>query len=437
MLADLIRSAALLRYFQRDRRTLDDQTIRLYATPEDFKTAGDIFTALNGTAGSQDAKLTKRESQILDIIDRADLSEFTFQTIVGLTQIPYQPIRRTFVGYFSHGAKYSGLLEKCPALSTHDQTTSAAGQDGGSSIGRKETAFTFNREIYSSWSKGGLVWLRPDDDDGGDGADPDPRFFHHFQHVFSTFSSIDEKKAAGDLPADYGKEEGSSIKNNKDPFFSSNQEKRGNTIDQGASSLPPSRYSAFDENKDGKNFYGAKSTKREHTDGGSCSSTAEKKGNVAEVDEKNSDTRPTSTSTPAQDTVPQPAAEPALTLAQVNPGDYSPIADGSLIEPCPVCGGRVVHYTERYQARQARGPKGTSRHICRSCYNKARDREQAAVQILPGAIPLDEVKPITAGLLGRCSVCGLQAATYDHAGSGTAICSRCYEKLVREQVDVR
>jgi hypothetical protein len=437
MLADLIRSAALLRYFQRDRRTLDDQTIRLYATPEDFKTAGDIFTALNGTAGSQDAKLTKRESQILDIIDRADLSEFMFQTIVGLTQIPYQPIRRTFVGYFSHGAKYSGLLEKCPALSTHDQTTSAAGQDGGSSIGRKETAFTFNREIYSSWSKGGLVWLRPDDDDGGDGADPDPRFFHHFQHVFSTFSSIDEKKAAGDLPADYGKEEGSSIKNNKDPFFSSNQEKRGNTIDQGASSLPPSRYSAFDENKDGKNFYGAKSTKREHTDGGSCSSTAEKKGNVAEVDEKNSDTRPTSTSTPAQDTVPQPAAEPALTLAQVNPGDYSPIADGPLIEPCPVCGGRVVHYTERYQARQARSPKEKSRHICRGCYNRARAREQAAVQVLPGVIPLDEVKPVDPGLLGRCSVCGLQAATYDHAGSGTAICSKCYEKLVREQVDVR
>ncbi|WP_148208248.1 hypothetical protein [Methanosphaerula palustris] len=157
MLADLIRSAAMLRFFQRDRRTIDDEMTRLYATPDDFKTAGDIFTALNGEAGSQDAKLTKRESQILDIIDRAGLTEFTFQMIVGLTQIPYQPIRRTFVGYFSRGANYSGLLEKCPALGTHDRTTSAAGQDGGSSIRRKETAFTFNREIYSSWSKGSLV----------------------------------------------------------------------------------------------------------------------------------------------------------------------------------------------------------------------------------------------------------------------------------------
>ncbi|WP_440950245.1 hypothetical protein [Methanosphaerula subterraneus] len=121
----------------------------------------------------------------------------------------------------------------------------------------------------------------------------------------------------------------------------------------------------------------------------------------------------------------------------MDPGDYSPIADGSLIEPCPVCGGRVVHYVERFQARQARGKQEKSRHICRGCFNRARDREQAAVQVLPGAIPLDEVRPITAGLVGRCSVCGLQAATYDHAGSGTAICSRCYEKLVREQVDLR
>ena len=78
-----------------------------------------------------------------------------------------------------------------------------------------------------------------------------------------------------------------------------------------------------------------------------------------------------------------------------------------------------MHYTERYQARQARA------------------REQVAVQILPGALPLDEVEPVNAGLFGRCSVCGLQVAAYCHAGSGTAICSVCYENLVREQVEIR
>ncbi|ACL16713.1 hypothetical protein [Methanosphaerula palustris] len=418
MLADLIRSAALLRFFQRDRRTLDDQTIRLYATPEDFKTAADIFTALNGEAGSQDAKLTKRESQILDIIDRAGLTEFTLQTIVKLTQIPYQPIRRTFAGYFSHGAKYSGLLEKCPALSTHDQTTSSAGQDGGSSVGRKETAFTFNREIYSSWSKGSLVWLRPDDHDGGDAADPEPNSFHQLQHLFSISSAVDEKNSPTDAPADCGKEEGSSIKKNKKELFSSNEITKEVSLDQRAGPVPPLRYSAFAENNYGKKSYGAESTKHEHTGGGSFSSTAEKKGNATEVDEKNS-IRP-----------------PVLTLAQVRASDYSQIAKGAIVETCPLCSGRLVHYQEKFTAMKNRGGDHP-RRLCRSCYTQAKEREQAAVQVLPGAIPFDEVRPITAGLLGRCSVCGLQAATYDHAGSGTAICSRCYEKLVREQVDVR
>jgi hypothetical protein len=67
----------------------------------------------------------------------------------------------------------------------------------------------------------------------------------------------------------------------------------------------------------------------------------------------------------------------------------------------------------------------------------ARAREQAAIQILPGAIPLDEIEPVDASLFGRCSICGLQTAAFSHAGSGTAICSVCYEKLVREQVDIR
>jgi hypothetical protein len=209
--------------------------------------------------------------------------------------------------------------------------------------------------------------------------------------------------------------------------------------------LSLSRYSAFAEDKNEINSYGAESTKDEQTSGGSSSAVAEdvlKPAEVAEevlktaeVDQVRPASVPTSRSTTS--TGPQPAPTPALTLAQVNPGDYSPIAGGPLIEPCPVCGGRVVHYVERYQARQARGLKETSRHICRGCYNRARVREQAAVQILPGAIPLDEVEPVDAGLFCRCSVCGLQVAAYDHAASGTAICSVCYEKLVREQVDIQ
>ena len=442
MLADLIRSAAMLRYFQRDRRTLDDDTTRLYATPEDFKTAGDIFTALNGVAGSQDAKLTQRESQFLDIIDKAGLTEFTVKTITRLTQIPHQPVYRTFVGYFSRGAKYSGLLDKCPALSTHDQTTAAAGKDSGSSIRRKETAFTFNREIYSSWSKGSLVWLRPDD---GDGADQDPRPLQQLQHVFSTSSAVAEEMPTADPPADGGEKNGSSLKNNKDHTSSADREKRGNPPDQGVPPLPLARNSASAEDKNEINSYGAESTNEEQTGGGSSSAVAEDVLKPAEVAEEVVKTAeddqvdrqvPTSRSAPVQDADPQPAAGPVLTLAQVRASDFSQIADGAIAETCPICSGRLVHYQEKFTAMKSRGGDHP-RRVCRSCYTQAKEREQTAVQVLPGAIPLAEVQPIASGLLGRCTVCGLQVATYSHADSGTALCSVCFEKLVREQVDIR
>jgi hypothetical protein len=445
MLTDLIRSAALLRYFQRDRRTLDDETTRLYATPEDFKTAGDIFTALNGIAGSQDAKLTQRESQFLDIIDRANLTEFTVKTITRLTQIPHQPVYRTFVGYFSRGAKYSGLLDKCPALGIHDQTTSAAGQDAGSSIRRKETAFTFNREIYSSWSKGSLVWLRPDDGEGGDLDDQDPRPLQQLQHVFSTSSAVAEEMPTTDPPADGGELTRSSLKNNTDHTSSANREKRGSPPDQSAGPLSLSRYPASAEDKNEINLYGVESTNGKQNGAGSSSAVAEDVLMSAEVAEevvkiakKNQVDRPvpTSRSTPVQVADPQPAAAPVLTFAQVRASDFSPIIDGALVETCPICCGRLVHYQEKYQAMKSRGGDHP-RRLCRSCYTRAKEREQTAVQVLPGAIPLAEVKPIASGLLGRCTVCGLQVATYSHADSGTALCSVCFEKLVRDQVDIR
>jgi hypothetical protein len=90
------------------------------------------------------------------------------------------------------------------------------------------------REICLSWTKDGLVWLWPDD---GYGTDPDLHFFQHFQHVFSTFSATAKKNSEANPEPDSGKEEGSSIKNNKDYLFSANRKKRGSTPDQNAGSL--------------------------------------------------------------------------------------------------------------------------------------------------------------------------------------------------------
>ena len=97
----------------------------------------------------------------------------------------------------------------------------------------------------------------------------------------------------------------------------------------------------------------------------------------------------------------------------------------------------MVHYTEKITSVNARGQGSQTRHICWICYTLARDREQAAVQTLPGAIKLTDLVRVTAGTVGRCTTCDMQTAPYQCPGIDTAICESCYGKLVRDPVDIR
>ena len=73
MLYDLIKSHAALFFMQRQQKTSEDGTLCVYADEADFAAANDVFTLLNGTAGGQESKMTKKESDLLAIIEKADL----------------------------------------------------------------------------------------------------------------------------------------------------------------------------------------------------------------------------------------------------------------------------------------------------------------------------------------------------------------------------
>ncbi|MFA6362307.1 hypothetical protein [Methanoregula sp.] len=64
-------------------------------------------------------------------------------------------------GYESQGKNYTGLLEKCPALSFTDRTVMLK-EDEGLSVRRRTEAFTWSREIYRQWANGGACWLDRD-----------------------------------------------------------------------------------------------------------------------------------------------------------------------------------------------------------------------------------------------------------------------------------
>ena len=71
MLYDLIKSHAALFFMQRQQKTSDDGTLCVYADEADFTAANDVFTLLNGTAGGQESKMTKKESDLLALIQQA------------------------------------------------------------------------------------------------------------------------------------------------------------------------------------------------------------------------------------------------------------------------------------------------------------------------------------------------------------------------------
>ncbi|OPY43018.1 MAG: hypothetical protein A4E41_00003 [Methanoregulaceae archaeon PtaU1.Bin066] len=77
MLYDLIKSHAALFFMQRQQKTSEDGTLCVYANEADFSAANDVFTLLNGTAGGQESKMTKKESDLLSLIHRADRSGLT------------------------------------------------------------------------------------------------------------------------------------------------------------------------------------------------------------------------------------------------------------------------------------------------------------------------------------------------------------------------
>jgi len=126
MLYDVIKSHAALFFMQREQKTSGNGTLCVYANEADFAAANNVFTLLNGSAGGQESKMMKKESDLLGAIQQARQDEFTIQDLQRLTGWSYSSVYRTIKGYECRGKNYTGLLEKCPALSFTDRTVTVS-----------------------------------------------------------------------------------------------------------------------------------------------------------------------------------------------------------------------------------------------------------------------------------------------------------------------
>lgn len=450
MFYDMVKSVARLRSRQRERRTLPNGTVRVYATVEDFRTAEKVFTALHGTAGGQETHLLRIEEDLAELISKAGLETFDVPSLARLTKLAPQTVARAIRGDKRRdGTKVPGLLDKVPFIAEMDTSESVSRRvyDPDSdetrleyqrktvTTGRRATVYTFDQAVYAAWKNKTAVWL--EDEKPGKGPD-----LESDKKTASPTSSGISPDIAGETP-EPGSSSFSDLTTSRErlrerervsPEKCTHTDPRAgeNTkSDPGPSaptddpdfSLSPESVSVppVVRRNSTKNSERAPNDERSEENARSFSATGRRKP------EKCGDAG----------LILKSQTEPISRDLKINPADFVELPDKILIETCPGCGGRVVHYKERYQVVKARGPKAETVRICRSCYNAAKRREVAAVQVL-NTVSIDELEKVEhPERFGRCDSCNVGSVAYHHPGNRYAICAACHAKLAREQTDIR
>ena len=411
MLYDLIKSHAALFFMQRQQKTSGDGTVCVYADEADFAAANDVFTLLNGTAGGQESKMTKKESDLLALIHRSDRSEFTIQDLQELTGWPYINIYRALKGYDSRGKNYTGLLEKCPALSFTDRTITVNDEDGVS-VRRRTEAFAWSRGLYLHWIYGGACWLDRDPNGGNDGG---PGSFTALQQVCSTITTTAEKQ---NCPVSVSGSPDSLGYNNNSVLRDGHLQQNENTATQSESILQSTQclhdfQSAVNENRSPQ--------------------ISAQSGN------KVSERTPMSYSTCSKIPELKPDSQPSVVnkdqQRSIRARDYKKLEIPEPKTACYACGKKGSWYIEKLTKERRARPKDQqdARRVCRSCYHEAVKAEQIASVPLPGTVVVSRCSRVTADV-GKCSVCGIAKAVWIDREAGVKLCEHCYGRGVRESV---
>jgi hypothetical protein len=378
-LLDLVAGHALARRFQRPSERLPDGGLLVTATEEDFRYAARLFSDLHTTGGSLEAKFDRNEQLVLSLAAQNGVEQFTIADVQRWTGWQYQKVRRLFCGYMARGVQYPGLLDRTPALSLVDQTTSEFDSEGRD-VKRRALVFTFNAEIYRSNRRSGEVWLADDTGNNDNNQPSDNRVERAVERV----------KGGLGQPESPNSDDSAEI-------LSANDNNVNNTV-SGPEDNPPDPalcMSEIVERGEGETAVAA-------ADGGS-------KGY------RDPDARSTSRSTCL------------LPVERVERGMFDPhdflTLDGPTFEPCSACGRKPSHYRER---------RGGERRLCRRCYAAAVRREQRAGPPLPNAIDPAALRRVAASI-GRCDVCGLDPAAW--SGQGVHLCETCFQRESRRAVE--
>jgi hypothetical protein len=405
MLYDLIKSHAALFFLQREQKISGDGTLCVYANEADFTAANDVFTLLNGTAGGQESKMTKKESDLLGAIQKAGQLEFTIQDLQRFTGWSYSSIYKTVKGYDSRGKNYTGLLEKCPALSFTDRTVTVTEHEGYA-VRRRTEAFEWDKELYRQWNGGGSCWLDRDPKDGDGGS------FAALLHISCTLAATAANENS--VPCASVSCNGTDIDNNSVLREGGLLQNRNHTATQQSGPdtqqcLHNSQFAA-NENRSPPKPAGSENIAPSHPpiDCCNCSKPA---ANVQQTTD--------------------PAAKDDRTIRA---RDYKPLEPPELKTLCFACRRRGSWYVEKLTPYRNSRPREQqdARRICKACYKEAVRAEQMASVPLPGTIDVSRFTRVTAEV-GKCSVCKLERSGWIDRTTHVLLCEHCYSREVRGQ----
>jgi hypothetical protein len=408
MLYDLIKSHAALFFMQRRQKTGSDGTLCVYADEADFAAATDVFTLLNGTAGGQESKMTKKESDLLVIIEKAVLTEFTIQDLQRLTGGSYLSIYRMIKGYDSRGKNYTGLLEKCPALSFTDRTVTMT-EENGYSVRRRTEAFEWDRELYLQWMNGGACWL----DHNPKNDDDDSSHLSAISAGFSSFSATAENENGASSGPDSSK--GGVCTNNsvlREGCFQQNRNHGGALKSE--MNFPQYLHKVRSAENEKRSLPGSAQSGK--PDAKSAPGSFSRRTKDAESVLKTG-----------------PGAEKPEPTRSILARDYKKLEPPEPKTACYVCGKKGSWFIEKFTKERRARPKDLqdARRVCRSCYNDAVKAEQMASVPLPGIVDVSRCTRVTADV-GKCSVCGIAKAVWIDREAGVKLCEHCYGRGLRE-----
>jgi hypothetical protein len=406
MFQNLIKANTVLRFMQREQ-SIRGRNFCLTATMEDFYEALRLYGQLNGTAGGQETKLTRKESELIETIARNKWEEFTIPQLQKATGLSNGTLHRLIHGYDSRGSQYTGLLEKCPALSFCDRTVQSDSEYGGSSTRRRTNAYAFDQDLYQSWSNGGAVWF--DDSD-----DPDNPSI--LQQSFS--KTMEPAEGFENDPADSNPEtilSHSTMRTCTDHYSGG----RENTQDPGNAGSHETPADC-----EPKTSLVLKDAIRKDGDTHLNQNSSSYPSQIPPL-EKN----------PPSAGLPQCCRETSTLSSPANPllikaKDYKPleVPDHTY---CRLCGNPWTHYIEKLTEERKRRPKDQWQpyQICKHCYARAKEKAQKASTILPGTCDPARMERLTSPFC-QCTICDIDAAVYIDRSTGTKLCKTCYQRVI-------